>query len=88
MVWTIELSQEAVKNLKKISSADAKRIRNYLRERIMVLEDPKLIGKQLKGAKLGNFWRYRVGNYRLICEIQHDKLIVLVLIIGHRKDVY
>ncbi len=88
LAWTIELSQEAIRSLKKISSTDAKRIRNYLRERIEPLKDPKLLGKQLKGSKLGYFWRYRVGAYCLICEIQHEKMIALVLIVGHRKDVY
>ncbi|MCF6343346.1 MAG: type II toxin-antitoxin system RelE/ParE family toxin [Devosiaceae bacterium] len=65
---------------------DAK-LKLYISE-INIPIDPKLLGKQLKGSKLGYFWHYRVGSYRLICEIQHDKLIVLVLMLGHRKDVY
>lgn len=84
MAWRIELTDEAVKQLKKIGHADAKRI---LRGRIQPLEDPRQLGKPLTG-QLGELWRYRVGNYRLIASIEDDEIRVLVVRIGHRSKVY
>lgn len=63
------------------------RIRNFLRQELTALDNPRAKGKPLAG-KLHGLWRYRVGNYRLICEIQNEKLVVLVIKIGHRRDVY
>ena len=79
MAWRIELTDEAVKQLKKIGHADAKRIQP--------LEDPRQLGKPLTG-QLGELWRYRVGNYRLIASIEDDEIRVLVVRIGHRSKVY
>ena len=87
MIWQIELTEQARKQLKKIGHNEAKRITEYLRKRIMPLEDPRQLGKPLQG-ELSIFWRYRVGDYRLICEIQDDELIVLVVQLGHRKGIY
>jgi len=87
LAWRIELTDEAVKQLKKIGHADAKRIRDYLRGRIQPLEDPRQLGKPLTG-QLGELWRYRVGNYRLIASIEDDEIRVLVVRIGHRSKVY
>jgi mRNA interferase RelE/StbE len=66
---------------------DAKRIRDYLRERIMPLDDPRQLGHSLKG-QLAEYWRYRVSDYRVICELHDDERVVLVIRIGHRKAVY
>jgi mRNA interferase RelE/StbE len=88
LAWRIEFSGTAVKQLSKLGKPEAKRITVFLRERIMPLADPRQTGKALRGAELGNFWRYRVGDYRLICDLQDDRLIVLVVEIGHRSDVY
>lgn len=87
MTWRIELTDEARKQLKKIGHAEAKRIRDYLRQRIETLDDPRQLGKALKG-ELSELWRYRVGDYRLICELRDEVLVVLVIQIGHRKAVY
>lgn len=88
MAWKVEITPEAAKELKKLGTADARRIRNYLRDRVSILEDPRLLGKALKGSALGQLWRYRVGDYRILCELQNDKMIVLVVALGHRRDVY
>jgi mRNA interferase RelE/StbE len=88
LAWRIEFSGTAVKQLSKLGKPEAKRITVFLRERIMPMTDPRQSGKALRGAELGNFWRYRVGDYRLICDLQDDRLIVLVVEIGHRSDVY
>lgn len=87
MAWQIELTGEARKQLGKVGHTEAKRIRDYLRQRIAPLDDPRQLGKALKGP-LTELWRYRVGDYRLICELRDDALVVLVVRIGHRKAVY
>ncbi|EPO1828234.1 type II toxin-antitoxin system RelE family toxin, partial [Shigella sonnei] len=72
---------------KKMDKQNAKRILDFLDQRVAVLDDPRTSGKPLKGD-LGVFWRYRVGDYRVLCEIQDDKLVILAALIGHRKEVY
>ena len=88
MAYRVELSAEVVRELGKLDQQQAKRILKFLHERVAKLEDPRSIGKALHGSRLGEFWKYRVGDYRLICKIEDDRLIVLVLRIGHRKEVY
>ncbi len=78
MAWKIELTELVLKQLKKMGHNEAKRITHYLRKRIETLDDPRLLGKPLKGD-LSNLWRYRVGDYRLICDINENELIVLVV---------
>ena len=85
MVWRIEVSASARKQLGKLGHSEAKRIRDYLRIQIEPLENPRAFGKPLKGS---NLWRYRVGNYRLICDLRDGTLVVLVVRIGHRREVY
>lgn len=87
MAWTIDYSERALKSLKKMDKQNAKRILDFLEQRIAILEDPRTSGKPLKGD-LGIFWRYRVGDYRVLCEIQDSKLVILTALIGHRKDIY
>jgi mRNA interferase RelE/StbE len=88
MAWTVQINDNALKQLEKLGKAEARRIRDYLRDRIAPLPDPRQLGKSLIGSKLGELWRYRVGDYRIICELQDDELIVLVVEIGHRREVY
>lgn len=85
--WQIELTDAAVKQLKKMGHTEAKRIRDYLRERVQPLEDPRQLGKPLQG-NMGELWRYRVGDYRLIAQIEDERVCVLVVRIGHRREVY
>ncbi|MBL1210005.1 type II toxin-antitoxin system RelE/ParE family toxin [Geminocystis sp. GBBB08] len=75
------------KELKKLDKVAQKRIIAYLREEIAIQENPLLFGKGLQGNKQG-LWRYRVGDYRVICRILDDELIILVVKVGHRKNVY
>jgi mRNA interferase RelE/StbE len=88
MPWKIEFSVEADRELSKLDPQHARRIVRFLRERIAELEDPRTIGKALQGSRLGEFWRYRVGPFRLICKIEEARLLVLVLRIGDRKEIY
>ncbi|MEY0026884.1 type II toxin-antitoxin system RelE/ParE family toxin [Providencia rettgeri] len=87
MVWTINYSERALKSLRKMDKQNAPRIIDFMELRIAALDDPRQSGKSLKG-ELGEFWRYRIGDYRVLCEIKDDELIILAATIGHRKEVY
>lgn len=86
--WTIEFTDAARKDIKKLGHAEAKRIRNFLRDRVAASSNPRQLGTALTGSQLGGLWRYRVGDYRIICELQDNRLVVLVIEIGHRREVY
>lgn len=88
MAWQIELTATAVKQLSKLDKNEAKRITGFLRDRLAPMDDPRSTGKALTGPSLGIFWRYRVGDYRIICDIQDGDLRVLVIEIGNRREVY
>jgi len=88
MAYNVELSESAERELGKLGASQAKRILKFLHQRVAKLDDPRSIGEALHGSRLGEFWKYRVGDYRLICKIEDDRLIVLVLRVGHRKEIY
>jgi mRNA interferase RelE/StbE len=88
MAWNVELSESADRDLAKLDFQHRKRILRFLNDRVAKLEDPRSIGQALRGSRLGEFWKYRVGDYRLICRIEDDRLVVLVLSVGHRKEIY
>ena len=88
MAWKVELDPAAVRELDKIDPQVARRILTFLHERVSQLEDPRSIGEALKGSKLGAFWKYRVGDWRIIASIEDGALRVLVLKVGNRRDVY
>lgn len=87
MAWRIELTATAARQLAKLDKNDARRITGFLRQRLAVTDDPRSSGKALTGP-LGGFWRYRVGDFRVICDIQDGALRVLVIEIGNRREVY
>jgi mRNA interferase RelE/StbE len=84
----IELSAQVDRDLGKLDPQQSKRILKFLRERVARLDNPRSIGQALQGSKLGEFWKYRVGDYRLICKIEDNPLLILVLRLGHRREVY
>lgn len=88
MAWRIEIDDAAKKDLAKLDKQLAKRITTFLRERVAVLDDPRSIGEALKGSKLGDFWKYRVGDYRIISSIEDGALRILVVKVGNRREVY
>jgi mRNA interferase RelE/StbE len=88
MAYSVELSESADRELGKLDAQQAKRILKFLHERVAKLDDPRSIGEALHGSQLGEFWKYRVGDYRLISKIEDDRLLVLVLRVGHRKEIY
>jgi mRNA interferase RelE/StbE len=88
MGWKIEFDENAERELKKLDPQIAKRILAFLFNRVAPLENPRSIGKALKGSKLGSFWRYRVGDFRIVACIEDDALRVLVVRVGNRRQVY
>jgi len=88
LAWLIKFDDKAKKDLSALDKAMAKRITAYLRDRVSTLDDPRSIGEALKGSKLGAFWKYRVGDYRIIASIEDGALCILVVRIGNRREVY
>ena len=85
MAWTIEFARSAEKELSKLEQPVVKRILHFLKHRVS--GDPRSVGEPLKGT-LSEFWRYRVGSYRLYAEILDKQVTVLIVKIGHRREVY
>lgn len=87
MAWRVEIKETAHKDIKKLDKQIQATIVRFLRERVAAVPNPRQSGKALKGD-MGELWRYRVGDYRIICDIQDDIVTVLVLRVRHRKEVY
>ncbi|WP_224963368.1 type II toxin-antitoxin system RelE family toxin [Geomonas subterranea] len=88
MRWKIEFAPGAVRELDRLDPQVARRILRFLGERIAVLKDPRSVGEALVGSKLGEFWKYRQGDYRIVTSIRDDVVTVLVVRVGHRREVY
>jgi mRNA interferase RelE/StbE len=87
LAWTIEYDPGALKDLKKLDRQIQREILDYMDERVARAKDPRDFGKPLRASRFG-LWRYRVGDYRIICELQERRLVVLVVGVGHRSTVY
>jgi mRNA interferase RelE/StbE len=87
LTWKIEWDDRARKELRKLDTPIQKEILSYLRVRISESNNPRVFGQPLSGNKAG-LWRYRVGNYRIICKIEDEVLVVFVIGVGHRKEIY
>lgn len=88
MAWQIEFDPDALKDLRKIDKPIQIRLVGFLRTRVSSLTNPRDIGEALSGQRLGSYWKYRVGDWRIICDIQDQKILVRVLRIGNRREVY
>jgi mRNA interferase RelE/StbE len=88
MAWKIDFEERAERELDKIGHVAAQRIIRFLHQRVAKLDDPRSIGEALKGPELGAFWKYRVGDYRIIASIEDNVLRILVVRVGNRRDVY
>jgi mRNA interferase RelE/StbE len=88
LAWRIEFDDSAIDDLATLDKQVAKRITKFMRERVAALDDPRSIGEPLKGSQLGDFWKYRVGDYRIISDIQDEVLQVFVIKVGNRREVY
>ena len=88
MTWKVEFSRAAAKELDRLDPQHARKLLVFLHERLARLEDPRSLGEALKGPRFGEFWRYRIGDYRIVVRIEDERLIILVVRIGHRREVY
>ena len=88
MAWRIEFDAQAERELAKLDPQTARRILAFLRDRLAPADDPRRLGQALRGSKLGDFWKYRVGDYPIVAAIEDRVLRILVLRIGHRREVY
>ena len=88
MAFEIEFDPNAVKDLRKFDRLVQQRLVGFLKERVAPLENPRELGEALAGAALGNYWKYRVGDWRIICDIQDKRIVVRVLRVGNRKEIY
>lgn len=87
MAWSVEVDARAARELRKLDRQSQERIVRFLRERVAAADDPRRLGRALKGQS-APLWRYRVGRFRLICSIEDDRLVVLVLRVGDRGRIY
>ena len=87
MAWTIEFVPAAAKELNAIGATQASRIVRFLSTRLSKLDDPSSIGEALKG-RLGQLWKYRIGDYRIIADIQDKRVLILIVRVSHRREVY
>ncbi|HWP85690.1 MAG TPA: type II toxin-antitoxin system RelE/ParE family toxin [Terriglobia bacterium] len=87
MKWTIELSEQALRDVDKLDPQARRRVDGFLYRRLAGSENPRTLGGALHGSQLGEYWKYRVGDYRLICKIEDNHLVVLVIRVGHRRNI-
>ena len=88
MAWKIEFDRAAERELAKLDVQVARRILVFFHGRIAQLDDPRTVGEALKGSRLGEFWKYRVGDYRVIARIDDGLVQILIVRIGNRREVY
>ena len=88
MAWRVEFLPEAERELKQLDRRVRDRILVFLRDRLGSRKDPRSLGEPLRGPELGKYWKYRVGDYRIVCDIRYDCILILVVRIGHRREVY
>ena len=87
MAWRIEFHPEAARELKRLDRTAAARIVRTLETRIATLDDPRQLGAALKGEHAG-YWRWRIGDYRVVARIEDERITILVIRVGHRREVY
>jgi mRNA interferase RelE/StbE len=88
MAWKVEIDPNAERELDKLDRQAARRILRFLSERVAGSRDSRGLGEALPGARLGEFWRYGIGDYRVVARIEDERLLVLVVKVGHRSRVY
>ena len=88
MVWTLEFTERSRRQLSRIDRSDRERILRFVHDRLLKLDDPRSLGMALKGSELGSYWRFRVGDYRLICNLKDDLFVILLVEVGHRSAIY
>jgi len=87
LAWTIEYDESAVRDLKKLDPQVQREILDFMDKRVAKADDPRSFGKALRHSKFG-LWRYRLRDYRIICQLRQSRLVVLVVAVGHRGTIY
>ena len=88
MTWRIEFDRQALREFEKLDRATRTRILDFLTQRLANRDDPRQLGEAMSGPDLGEFWRYRVGSYRIVARLTDKELVILVVRVGHRREVY
>jgi mRNA interferase RelE/StbE len=88
MAWHIEFLPKVDNYLGKLNSTSKKQILTFLYKRILPLENPRSVGEALKGKRFAGLWKYRIGDFRVICQIEDKKISILVVKVGNRREVY
>ena len=88
MAWRVELADSAAKQIRKLDPQIAQRILTFLRDRVAPLDDPRSIGEALRGKELGAFWKYRVGDWRIIANLDDGVMLITVIRLGNRREIY
>jgi mRNA interferase RelE/StbE len=88
MAWRIEFERGAARELEKLGPQSERRILRFLRDRVAALDDPRSIGQTMKSERFGEFWRYRIGDFRMIARIEDAKGLILVPRVGHLREIY
>jgi len=88
LAFEIEFDPDAVKDLRKLDRQVQQRLIGFLKLRVAALDNPRDLGEALAGGKFGTYWKYRVGDWRIICDIQDRRIVVRVMRIGNRREVY
>ncbi len=88
MAWRVELAESATRQLRALDPQIARRILSFLRDRLAPLDDPRSIGEALRGRELGDFWKYRVGDWRIIADLDDGIMLITVVRLGNRRDIY
>ena len=88
MTWRIEFDRQALREFEKLDRATRKRILDFLTQRLANRDDPRRLGEAMSGPDLGEFWRYRVSSYRIVARLKDKELVILVVRVGHRREVY
>ena len=87
MTWTIEFEKTAAREFSSLDAQAKRRIRSFFKQRILTADHPRILGKALRG-KQANLWRYRIGSYRVVADLQDHRLVILIVRVGHRGAVY
>lgn len=88
MAWTIEYVESVRKSVRQLDQQVQRRLRDFLEFRLALMDNPRQLGAAMRGTQFRNLWRYRVGNYRIIAEINDQHIRILVVRVAHRRDVY
>jgi mRNA interferase RelE/StbE len=88
MTWRIDFDKPAFREFEKLDRATRTRILDFLTQRLANRDDPRQLGQAMRGSDFGEYWRYRVGDYRIVARLNDEELVIIVIRVGHRREVY